>query len=216
MRKSEKYEFVAEVEHILHKAYGKYEELLKEEPETKDSDLSVTVHDSLRNLIRKTEACLDGNLDIDRLVSEFVFEKNVLEGESEISEDAPVRMRRFVKRLLALIEDFVQKLRPQKNKKLKTIKPERREYKSKKMAYFLWFIGFFGTLGLHRFYLNQVGYGFAWMFTWGILGVGAIYDLFALGGLVEEYNYLTELKEEKFHQLRENKKRMLPPKDDLF
>ena len=215
MRQSEKYEFVAEVEHILHKAYHKYEELLNEEPELKTSDLSITINDSIRNLIRKTEACLNGRLEIDKLVSEFVFEKNILLGESEISQDSSVRMRRFVKRLLATIEDFVQKLRPQ-NKKIKPIKPEKREYKSKKVAYMLWLVGFFGTLGFHRFYLNQVGYGFAWFFTGGIFGVGALYDLFALGGLVEEYNYLTELKEEKFQKLRESKRNYLPPKNEDF
>jgi len=48
--------------------------------------------------------------------------------------------------------------------------------KSKIVAYSLWFLGIFGILGFHRFYLRKIGTGFIWMFTLGLLGVGAIYD----------------------------------------
>jgi TM2 domain-containing membrane protein YozV len=67
--------------------------------------------------------------------------------------------------------------------------------KSKRVAYILWFIGCFGILGWHRFYLGKVGTGLIWFFTWGLCGVGAIYDFFALESQVYEYNMNVEYKE---------------------
>lgn len=66
--------------------------------------------------------------------------------------------------------------------------------KSKGIAYLLWLVGFFGCLGLHRFYLEKIGTGLLWLFTGGLFGFGALFDLFTLGGKVEQYNTNIELK----------------------
>lgn len=36
---------------------------------------------------------------------------------------------------------------------------------------------FLGPFGVHRFYVGRVGSGLLWLFTFGLLGVGVIYDL---------------------------------------
>lgn len=66
--------------------------------------------------------------------------------------------------------------------------------KSKGIAYVLWAVSIFGWLGLHRFYLGKVGTGLIWIFTGGAFGVGALIDLFTLGGQVEQHNTNCELK----------------------
>lgn len=60
--------------------------------------------------------------------------------------------------------------------------------KSKALSYILWFIGIFGLLGFHRFYLGKIGTGIIWMFSAGLLGIGAAYDLITLGNQVDIYN----------------------------
>lgn len=66
--------------------------------------------------------------------------------------------------------------------------------KSKGTAYFLWLISFFGWLGFHRFYLGKVGTGILWIITFGVFGIGALIDLFTLGGQVDQHNTNEELK----------------------
>lgn len=46
--------------------------------------------------------------------------------------------------------------------------------KSKVAAALLCF--FLGGLGVHRFYVGKVGTGILWLFTFGLLGIGAIVD----------------------------------------
>jgi TM2 domain-containing membrane protein YozV len=62
--------------------------------------------------------------------------------------------------------------------------------KSKGVAYLLWLVGGFGVLGLHRFYLGKLGTGLLWLFTFGVLGIGAFIDLFTLGTQVDVANAL--------------------------
>lgn len=67
--------------------------------------------------------------------------------------------------------------------------------KSKTTAYLLWLLGLFGILGLHRFYLGKTGTGVLYLFTLGLLGVGATIDLFTLGSQVERINTKLEMDE---------------------
>ena len=56
------------------------------------------------------------------------------------------------------------------------------------IAYFLWLISGFGVLGFHRLYLNKWITGLLFMFTGGLGGFGAFYDLITLSIQVREAN----------------------------
>lgn len=58
--------------------------------------------------------------------------------------------------------------------------------KSTTTAYVLWF--FLGFIGAHKFYLEKTGMGLVYLFTFGLLGFGLLYDLFTLGSQVYDYN----------------------------
>ncbi|NNE35167.1 MAG: NINE protein [Rhodothermales bacterium] len=60
--------------------------------------------------------------------------------------------------------------------------------KDKAVAYLCWCAAFFGVCGLQRFYVGKNGTGLLWLFTFGLLGIGQLIDLFTLGGQVENYN----------------------------
>ncbi|KAK3087033.1 hypothetical protein FSP39_000700 [Pinctada imbricata] len=62
-------------------------------------------------------------------------------------------------------------------------------------AYVLWFP--FGFLGFHHFYLRNYGLGTLYLFTFGILGIGWIVDLFMMPRHVREANKLTQVPREK-------------------
>lgn len=47
---------------------------------------------------------------------------------------------------------------------------------------------FLGVLGVHRFYLGQIGWGFLYLFTFGLLGFGAFIDWMLIRGRVDKYN----------------------------
>jgi len=58
--------------------------------------------------------------------------------------------------------------------------------KSLGMAYLFWFASWFGIAGLQRFYLGKVGSGVLYLLTWGLFGLGTLYDLFTLPAQVRE------------------------------
>ncbi len=54
------------------------------------------------------------------------------------------------------------------------------------IAYILWF--FFGLVGVHKFYLNKMGWGILYMLTGGLFVIGWLVDLFTLPSQVRGYN----------------------------
>ena len=54
------------------------------------------------------------------------------------------------------------------------------------VAYILWF--FLGFFGAHRFYLNNIGVGIIYLFTFGLFGFGWFLDLFLIPDLVRRQN----------------------------
>ncbi len=68
----------------------------------------------------------------------------------------------------------------------------------------------FGVLGFHKFYLRQPVWGCIYLCTFGLLGLGWLYDLFTLPGQVERCNRklepgddFTELLEDEIEELEE-------------
>ena len=55
-------------------------------------------------------------------------------------------------------------------------------------GYALWCGWFAGLAGLHRIYLGKYGTGVLWMLTFGLFGIGQIYDLFNMKTLVRDAN----------------------------
>ena len=55
------------------------------------------------------------------------------------------------------------------------------------------FLTFLGIFGIHRFYLNRVLTGLLWLLTGGLFGLGYLYDLWNLNGMISDANR-TELK----------------------
>lgn len=57
------------------------------------------------------------------------------------------------------------------------------------MAYLLWSLWFLGFVGIHRFYLGKPISGLLWFLTWGLFGMGQIFDLLLIPEMVEEKNF---------------------------
>jgi hypothetical protein len=67
------------------------------------------------------------------------------------------------------------------------LQPE--EFKSKSTAYLLAIIGpAFGFCGLQRLYMGKIPSGLLYLFTYGFLGIGQLFDLFTLGSSVDGHN----------------------------
>jgi len=66
--------------------------------------------------------------------------------------------------------------------------------KSKGTAYLLFFFCLIGLCGFHRFYIGKIGTGIIYLFTFGLFGLGLIYDLFTLIKQVNNYNNLKSLE----------------------
>lgn len=47
-------------------------------------------------------------------------------------------------------------------------------------AYLCWVPSIFGVAGLHKFYLGKPGMGLLYFFTFGLFGIGTIYDAFTM------------------------------------
>ncbi len=60
--------------------------------------------------------------------------------------------------------------------------------KSGPAAFVLWLLCFVGLCGLHRFYLGRFWTGLLWLFTFGLLGVGQLIDLFLLPSMLRQSN----------------------------
>jgi hypothetical protein len=71
------------------------------------------------------------------------------------------------------------------------------------IAYGLWAGWLFGFAGLHRLYLGKYGTGFLWLFTWGMLGIGQLYDLITLRRQVEDANLLEEARAMRASRMRD-------------
>jgi hypothetical protein len=57
-----------------------------------------------------------------------------------------------------------------------------------RVSYLLWAACFFGPFGLHRLYNGKIGTGLLWLFTFGLLGFGQLFDLLLLPNMVDEHN----------------------------
>lgn len=51
---------------------------------------------------------------------------------------------------------------------------------------------FLGPFGVHRFYLRKWGTGILYLLTFGLLGIGCLYDLWTLNSQVSEINLARE------------------------
>ncbi|MBO6523444.1 MAG: TM2 domain-containing protein [Balneolaceae bacterium] len=205
MKKSDQFELVAQARQVFEEASKRYEGLLSNLDETESvrtTSLAITISDSLKNLNRKVNAFQVGNIDLNKLMDEFIFEEEMISGELEIQTNSHVQLKRFAKRLLQSIKDFISKTGGKKRKVRDVVVNQySSKQKSKAIAYLLWFFGGFGTLGLHRFYLGRIGTGIGWLFTGGAFFLGAAYDLFALSGMVDDQNYMNQLREVKLKSL---------------
>jgi TM2 domain-containing membrane protein YozV len=67
-------------------------------------------------------------------------------------------------------------------------------------------LAFFGFIGMHRFYLGQIGLGFLYAVTLGFFLVGALIDLIRIRSIVEQVN------NRKAQEIAVQVKLLAPPK----
>lgn len=61
-------------------------------------------------------------------------------------------------------------------------------------AFLLWALCVVGICGIHRFYVGRPMTGIIWLLTFGLLGLGQLFDLFFLGSMVRQANLLNGLQ----------------------
>ena len=67
--------------------------------------------------------------------------------------------------------------------------------KSSGMAFLLWCASLLGFCGIHRFYLGKPWTGALYFFTFGLLGIGQLIDVFRIPGMVERENIKWQLRQ---------------------
>lgn len=60
--------------------------------------------------------------------------------------------------------------------------------KSGPATFILWLLCLVGLCGIHRIYVGRFWTGLLWLFTFGLLGIGQIIDLFLLPSMVRQAN----------------------------
>lgn len=67
--------------------------------------------------------------------------------------------------------------------------PQGQSGRSVGAAYGLWALCLVGVAGLHRFYAGKPVTGILWLVTWGFLGLGSLFDLLLIPGMIERANF---------------------------
>ena len=62
--------------------------------------------------------------------------------------------------------------------------------KSTTTAYLLLLLNLIGIAGANRFYTGRIGTGLLYLFTFGLFGIGTLYDLFKIPSHVQYANLL--------------------------
>ena len=83
------------------------------------------------------------------------------------------------------------------------------------IAYLLWGLWIFGFAGIHRFYLGKPISGVIWLLTWGLFGIGQLFDLLLIPEMVESKNlrYTARLRKAAYLRLPRNATNTPPPSD---
>ena len=68
---------------------------------------------------------------------------------------------------------------PNYNNHMNRMKPHRKVSKREKIVTLLLCL-FLGEFGIHRFYVGKTGTGILYLFTFGLLGIGAVVDFFMI------------------------------------
>ncbi len=66
--------------------------------------------------------------------------------------------------------------------------------KSLRDSYLLMVGTAFGFAGLHRFYLGKPWTGFLWFITWGLGGIGTLYDFLTMKKQVDQVNQMVAIE----------------------